>query len=94
MLSVMPRGRTTSRVLDFTNLPRLFANLRRHFEWIVLDGTSFATAPDAEWLTSVADGTMVVAQGGSADFSASQDTLMRIPQERLVGVAVQPTHPA
>ena len=86
MLNVMPRGRSTARALDFTNLPRLFANLRRHFEWIVLDGTSFATAPDAEWLTSVSDGTILVTQGGSVEFGGFQDTLMRIPQERMVGV--------
>jgi Mrp family chromosome partitioning ATPase len=85
-LSVMPRGRAISRSLDFTNLPRLLAQLRRHFEWVVLDGTSFATAPDAEWLSSVADGTLLVTQGGTVNFDAFQDTVQRIPQERMVGV--------
>ncbi|MEO5923966.1 MAG: hypothetical protein ABIR70_09080 [Bryobacteraceae bacterium] len=85
-LSVMPRGRTSARSIDFTNLPRLFAQLRRKFEWIVLDGASFATSPDAEWLSSVADGTLVVTQGGTIGFDAFQDTLLRIPEERRVGV--------
>lgn len=92
-LSVMPRGRAISRSLDFTNLPRLLQYLRRHFEWIVLDGTSFATAPDAEWLSSVADGTLVVTQGGSVNFDAFQDTLLRIPQDRMVGVVFNQRQP-
>jgi Mrp family chromosome partitioning ATPase len=85
-LCVMPRGRAISRSLDFANLPRLFTALRRQFEWIILDGTSFATAPDAEWLASVADATILVTQGGSVNFDAFQETLMRIPPDNMVGV--------
>jgi Mrp family chromosome partitioning ATPase len=85
-LSVMPRGRASGRAMNFAQLPRLFGQLRRHFEWVVLDGTSFATSPDAEWLSSVADGTLLVTQGGTVKFDALQDSLVKVPEDRMVGV--------
>jgi Mrp family chromosome partitioning ATPase len=85
-LSLMPRGRVPGRSIDFAPLPRLLTQLRRHFEWIILDGTSFATSPDAEWLSSAADGTLLVAQGGTAKFDATTESLVRIPADRMLGV--------
>ena len=44
-LYVMPRGAQRSNALnnvDFEPLPTLLEVLRSHFEWIILDGTSFS----------------------------------------------------
>jgi Mrp family chromosome partitioning ATPase len=85
-LSVMPRGPECETSIDFEPLPRLLVQLREHFEWVVLDGASFSSSPDAEWISSVADGTLLVTQRGSAKFDALQDSLGRIPAERMAGV--------
>ena len=85
-LSIMPRGRVAGRAIDFGPLPRLLAQVRKNFEWVILDGASFASSPDAEWLSSVVDGTLLVAQGGTAKFEALKNSLWRIPEDRMAGV--------
>jgi protein-tyrosine kinase len=93
-LSIMPRGkaperspiRSAIRSMDFAPLPELLAQLRSHFEWVVLDGMAFSDSPDAEWLSSVTDGTIFVSQVGTSKFDALQDALRRIPEDRMVGV--------
>jgi Mrp family chromosome partitioning ATPase len=82
----MPRGRVTGRVIDFSPLQSLLSQIRRQFEWVVLDGASFSTSPDAEWLASVTDGTVLVTQGGTVGFSDFQDSLLKVPEGHLVGV--------
>jgi Mrp family chromosome partitioning ATPase len=85
-LCVMPRGRAPGRPMDFTQLPALLAHMRQQFEWVVLDGASFASSPDAEWLSAVVDGTLLVTQGGTVKFDAFQNSLVKVPEGRLVGV--------
>jgi Mrp family chromosome partitioning ATPase len=89
-LSIMPRGkaseRSPARSMDFAPLPGLLAQLREHFEWVVLDGMAFSDSPDAEWLSSVTDGTIFVTQVGTSKFDVLQDALRRIPEDRMVGV--------
>lgn len=90
-LYVMPRGTQRSNALnpvDFEPLPALLEVLRSHFEWIVIDGTSFSESPDAQWLASLADGNLLVVRQGLPTFSQVQDSLRRIPPERLVGVVM------
>lgn len=90
-LYVMPRGTPNSNVLnqvDFEPLPVLLEVLRSHFEWIVIDGTSFSESPDAQWLAALADGNLLVVRQGLATFNQVNDALRRIPPERLVGVVM------
>lgn len=90
-LYVMPRGTGRSNALnnvDFEPLPVLLEVLRSHFEWIILDGASFSLSADAQWLAALADGNLLVVRQGAATFSGVQDSLRRIPPERLVGVVM------
>ncbi len=90
-LYVMPRGTQRSNALnsvDFEPLPSLLEVLRSHFEWIILDGTSFSISADAQWLAALADGNLLVVRQGGPTFNGVQDSLKRIPPERLVGVVM------
>ncbi len=90
-LYVMPRGSGRSNALnnvDFEPLPALLEVLRSHFEWIVLDGASFSLSADAQWLAALADGNLLVVRQGTTTFNGVQDSLRRIPPERLVGVVL------
>jgi Mrp family chromosome partitioning ATPase len=94
MLYVMPRGRVTGRSIDFSQLQRLLSLMRRQFEWVIFDGASFATSPDAEWFSSVTDGTVLVTQGGTVGFGDFQESLMKVPEGRMVGVVFNQRKPA
>lgn len=90
-LYVMPRGAGRSNALnslDFEPLPVLLEVLRSHFEWIILDGATFSISADAQWLASLADGNLLVVREGAPTFSGLQDSLNRIPPEKLVGVVM------
>ena len=74
------------RSLNFEPLPRLLEVLREQFEWIIVDGAAFASCPDAQWLTAVTDGTLLVVRESASSFGAVQESLASILPERLVGV--------
>ncbi|HVP00748.1 MAG TPA: CpsD/CapB family tyrosine-protein kinase [Bryobacteraceae bacterium] len=86
-LYVMARGGSIpSPNLDFSPLPELLQALRPQFEWIILDGAAFASCPDAQWLTTATDGTLLVVRENASSFGAVQESLASVPPERLVGV--------
>jgi hypothetical protein len=91
-LYVMPRGAANRQhalsSIDFENLPPLLATLREHFEWIVFDGVSFGTSPDAAWFTEVCDATLFVVGQGSPGFGGLDDALRQIPVDRLAGIVM------
>jgi protein-tyrosine kinase len=74
------------RELNLARLPDLLEAVRPHFDWIIVDGAAFAVCPDAPWLTSVTDGTLLVISENSSGFCAVQESLASIPPERFVGV--------
>jgi Mrp family chromosome partitioning ATPase len=94
-LLVMPRGMApaSGRPWNLEPLPALLEELTGYFEWIVLDGASFRTSPEAPWLASISDGTLLVVQGSAAGFGAVRDSLERIPGDRLAGVVFNQQKP-
>ncbi len=85
-LCILPRGSSGGRSWNLEPLPRLLALLQNSFDWIVLDGASFRTSPDAPWLASICDTTLLVVQESASSFGAVRDSLERIPAERFAGV--------
>ena len=72
--------------MNLAALPDLLALVREHFDWIILDGAAFAVCPDAPWLTSVTDGSLLVISENASKFSAVQESVASIPPERFVGI--------
>lgn len=86
-LYIMARGGSVpSHSLDFGLLQVLLEALRPDFEWIVLDGTSFASCPDAQLLSASTDGTLLVVRENASTFGAVQASVASIPPEKLIGV--------
>jgi len=73
---------------DLTQLPQLLATLQEHFAWIVLDGASFSTSPEAPWLAAVCDGTVMVARRGGATPELLKSTLAHVPSGNMVGIVM------
>ena len=88
----MPRGATNRQhalsPVNFEKLPALLDTLREHFEWIVLDGVSFASSPDAAWFSEACDGTLFVVGQNAPGFGGLNDALNQIPPDRMVGLVV------
>jgi Mrp family chromosome partitioning ATPase len=74
------------RELNLAPLPVLLEAVRAHFDWIIVDGAAFAVCPDAPWLTSVTDGSLLVISENASGFCAVEESLANIPPERFVGV--------
>lgn len=92
-LFVMPFGATRINSVDsfdYTAMPVWLHDLRASFDWIVLDGPSFENPSDAQLLTNFADASLLVVRKEEARYAHVQESLRRIPRERLLGAVVTP----
>jgi Mrp family chromosome partitioning ATPase len=92
-LFVMPFGATRANSVDsfdYTAMPVWLHDLRASFDWIILDGPSFETPSDAQLLTNFADASLLVVRKEEARYASVQESLRRIPRERLLGAVVTP----
>lgn len=92
-LFVMPFGATRTNTVDafdYTAMPVWLHDLRASFDWIVLDGPAFDTPSDAQLLTNFADASLLVVRKEETRYASVQESLRRIPRERLVGAVVTP----
>lgn len=92
-LFVMPFGSArANRVdsFDYTAMPVWLHDLRASFDWIVFDGPSFENPSDAQLLANFADASLLVVRKEEAQYSSVQESLRRIPRERLLGAVVMP----
>jgi Mrp family chromosome partitioning ATPase len=92
-LYVMPFGATrvnTVDSFDYTAMPVWLHDLRASFDWIVLDGPGFDTPSDAQLLTNFADASLLVVRKEETRYTHVQESLRRIPRERLIGAVVTP----
>jgi protein-tyrosine kinase len=93
-LYVMARGAVSaSGTTNLEPLPRLISALRDHFDWIIVDGSAFASCADAPWLASVADGSLLVVRESVSSFGAVHDSIASIPPDRLVGIVFNERKP-
>ena len=88
----MPRGalRSLSPIssVNYEPLPELLSTLHQHFDWIVFDGVSFGTSPDAAWFSQACDGTLLVVGQSAPGFGGLNDALGQIAADRLVGLVM------
>lgn len=90
-LYVVCRGRQDRGEMDPVNYPlfrRWLADVRKQFDWVILDGPPLNASPDAEILSHHTDGTLMVLRTGISDFSQMDEAVARLDRAKLVGAVL------
>jgi len=74
--------------VDYQQVRRWLSAIRQDFDWIVLDAPAWRGAPDAETLSHIADGTIVVLRKGQSSFQDCDELLAKLDRSRLVGAVL------
>jgi Mrp family chromosome partitioning ATPase len=74
--------------IDIEPLPLLVSELRRHFDWVVVDGPALLSSPAAEWVAASAEAALLVVREGDTPFDRVSEAMARIPSDRLAGVVM------
>jgi Mrp family chromosome partitioning ATPase len=87
-LFVLCRGRQDHGEMEPVNYPLFrawLADVRKQFDWVVVDGPALNSSPDAEILSHYADGTLMVVRAGVSEFGQMDEAVGRIERAKLVG---------
>src|SRR4030095_17019385 len=90
-LFLLPGGRARDDVAELLSGPtfaRLIAELRRSFDYIIIDAPPMGIFTDANVLISRADAALLVVRAGKTRFSVVERLLEQIPRERMLGVVL------
>jgi protein-tyrosine kinase len=88
-LYVMPAGSPVKNPLELLNTRRakgLFEELPRFFNWAIFDTPPLLFSADANLLSSIADGTVVVVKIGSTSFDNMTRALQSLADNNVLGV--------
>ncbi|MBI4889194.1 MAG: CpsD/CapB family tyrosine-protein kinase [Acidobacteria bacterium] len=72
--------------LDYNKLKSWMDDVKKDFQWIILDGTSLEESPDAEMLSYATDRTLLVVRKGQTRFEEMDRCLSKIDDSLLAGV--------
>jgi len=90
-LYLLPGGRARDNVAELLSGPsyaRVLTEVRRMFDYIIIDAPPLGIFTDANVLISRADGAMLVVRSGKTRFAIIDKLLEQIPRERLLGVVL------
>jgi len=90
-LAVLTAGRPTSDPIAGLTSPRmrrLLDEARAAFDWIILDTPPVAMLPDANLLSAMVDGAIVVVRAGMTPCDLVQRALAAIGRERVLGIVL------
>ena len=90
-LYLLPGGRARDDVAELLSGPtyaRILTEVRRMFDYIIIDAPPLGIFTDANVLISKADGAMLVVRSGKTRFAIIDKLLEQIPRERLLGVVL------
>jgi capsular exopolysaccharide synthesis family protein len=90
-LYLLPGGRARDDVAELLSGPsyaRVLTEVRRMFDYIIIDAPPLGIFTDANVLISRADGAMLVVRSGKTRFAIIDKLLEQIPRERLLGVVL------
>src|ERR1043166_2761608 len=90
-LHLLPGGNPRDDVAELLSGPsysRLLSEVRRMFDYIIIDAPPLGIFTDANVLMSRADGAMLVVRAGKTRYSIVDKLLEQIPRERLLGVVL------
>ena len=72
---------------------RMIAEASGAFDWVIMDTPPVGLLPDANLLTALADGVLLVIRSGLAPFALVQRTVAAISHDRIIGVVVNAIEP-
>src|SRR5256885_1387206 len=93
-LHLLPGGRPRDDVAELLSGPsyaRLLTEVRRMFDYIIIDAPPLGIFTDANVLMSRADGGLLVVRAGKTRYSTVDKLLDQMPRERLLGVVLNRT---
>jgi receptor protein-tyrosine kinase len=88
-LFVMPSGEAVINPLELLHLkevPRLMDRLRSAFRWILLDSPALLAASDANLLSALADGTLLVTRIGVTTVDSLGRAIGTLGPDRILGI--------
>jgi capsular exopolysaccharide synthesis family protein len=90
-LYLLPGGRPRDDVAELLSGPsyaRILTEVRRMFDYIIIDAPPLGVFTDANVLMSRADAALLVVRAGKTRYAAVDKLLEQIPRERLLGVVL------
>ena len=93
-LHLLPGGRPRDDVAELLSGPsyaRILNEVRRMFDYIIIDAPPLGIFTDANVLMSKADGGLLVVRAGKTRYAAVDKLLEQMPKDRLLGVILNRT---
>ena len=93
-LHLLPGGRPRDDVAELLSGPsyaRILGEVRRMFDYIIIDAPPLGIFTDANVLMSKADAGLLVVRAGKTRYSTVDKLLEQMPKERLLGVVLNRT---
>ena len=93
-LHLLPGGRPRDDVAELLSGPsyaRILNDVRRMFDYIIIDAPPLGIFTDANVLMSRADAGLLVVRAGKTRYAAVDKLLEQMPKERLLGVVLNRT---
>ncbi len=90
-LFILTAGDVVPNPLELLNLKTcrsLIDGLRNHFDWVVLDSPPLLFAADANLLSTMCDGTVLVVRIGSTTFDSVSRALQSLCENNVLGIVV------
>lgn len=90
-LYILTAGDVVPNPLELLNLKEckaLIDALRNHFDWVVLDSPPLLFAADANLLSTMCDGTILVVRIGSTTFDSVSRALQSLCENNVLGIVV------
>src|SRR3569832_1701114 len=91
-LHLLPGGRPRDDVAELLSGPsyaRILSEVRRMYDYIIIDAPPLGIFTDANVLMSKADAGILVVRAGKTRYSAVDKLLEQMPKERLLGVVLK-----
>jgi protein-tyrosine kinase len=90
-LYVMPAGSAVRNPLELLNLREvksMFAELPKHFNWVILDSPPLLFSADANLLGTLTDGTILVVRIGSTTIDMVTRAMQSLCENNVLGIVV------
>jgi capsular exopolysaccharide synthesis family protein len=90
-LYLLPGGKARDDVAELLSGPsyaRLLTDVRRMFDYIIIDAPPLGIFTDANVLMNRADGALIVVRSGKTRYTLIDRLLEQIPREKLLGVVL------
>jgi capsular exopolysaccharide synthesis family protein len=93
-LHILPGGEARDDVAEVLSGPKfghILAELRRMFDYIIIDAPPLGIFTDASLLINRADGALLVVRSGKTRYSVLDRLIAQLPRERMLGVVLNRT---